>query len=283
MKASLSYSIILIILLLPAFVEAQESSSSQPLNFSKGSFFFTWGWNQAQYANSDIHFTGPNYDFTLRDVVATDRPTHLKPEIYFNPSTITIPQTNFRLGYFLSDKWSVILGYDHMKYVVTQFQTVDIDGEISIGNPELDGSYDGDPIELDYDFLKYEHTDGLNYIFLGANYNHTLLSLPEHGISTGNMSLDGFAGADAGIVLPKTNAILMGMEQSDRFHLAGIGTGLNVGLTYSFFKYFFIGAQFKAGYIYMYDVKTTLHQEDKATQNIWFIQENFCLGFKTQF
>jgi hypothetical protein len=37
---------------------------------------------------------------------------------------MTIPQTNFRMGYFISDHYS-LAGVDHMKYVLTQNQTVE--------------------------------------------------------------------------------------------------------------------------------------------------------------
>ena len=31
---------------------------------NKGKFFAHWGYNFSSYAKSDIHFKGPNYDFT---------------------------------------------------------------------------------------------------------------------------------------------------------------------------------------------------------------------------
>lgn len=255
---------------------------AQPVhNFSKGSFYFQWGWNQAQYTTSDIHFTGPGYDFTLHNVKAKDRPTHFKPDIYFNPETVTIPQTNVRIGYFINDRWSVSLGYDHMKYVATQYQTVEIDGHISGTGTTFDGEYNHESIDLTYSFLKYEHTDGLNYIFLGADYHDRLLSLSEYGISRGNAEFTGSLGADAGMVYPKTNSILLGMQQSDRFHLAGYGLSVNASINFSFFKYFYVGAQIKPGFIHLPDVKTTLRDADRASQHFFFLQENFYFGFKT--
>jgi hypothetical protein len=44
---------------------------------------------------------------------------------------MTIPQTNFKLGYFINDHYSIALGADHMKYVVTQDQTGNITGTIA--------------------------------------------------------------------------------------------------------------------------------------------------------
>lgn len=257
-------------------------SFAQDPAYSKGQFYFNWGWNQAQYTKSDIHFEGAGYDFTLNDVVATDRPTHFKPDIYFNPETVTIPQTNIRFGYFVSDRWSVSIGYDHMKYVVRQFQTVQIEGDINVGS-SYDGSYNGDDINLDYGFLKYEHTDGLNYVFVGADYWQPLVNFKAMNPEFWNIQIYGSLGFDVGAYIPKSNVILLDYEQSDRFHFAGFGLSGNAALNINFWKYFYLSFQLKPGYVNLPDVWTTLNNDDKASQDFFFIQENLCLGFTTHF
>lgn len=262
-----------------AFISTLTAYSQNPA-YSKGQFYFSWGWNQAQYTKSDIHFTGDNYDFTLYDVVAHDRPTHLKPGIYFNPETITIPQTNIRFGYFVTDHWSVSLGYDHMKYVMDQYQVVQMDGEINAGSPH-DGVYSNQTVVLSTSFLKYEHTDGLNYIFVGADYWKQLYALPKWNPNFWNIQLYGSLGFDGGMYYPKSNVILLSKEQSDRFHVAGMGVSGNASVNLNFFKYFYLSFQLKGGYVNMPDVKTTLDDVDRASQAFFFVQENFCLGFST--
>jgi hypothetical protein len=69
---------------------------------NKGKFFFYWGGNRGYYSTSDIRFTGADYDFTLNNATAHDRPKGYHID-YINPSKITIPQTNFRMGYFFND------------------------------------------------------------------------------------------------------------------------------------------------------------------------------------
>lgn len=41
---------------------------------------------------------------------------------------MTISQTNFRLGYFISDDYNISIGVDHMIYVMVQSQSVRITG-----------------------------------------------------------------------------------------------------------------------------------------------------------
>ena len=91
-----------------------------------------WGWNNESYAKSDIHFTGKEHDFTLWAVNARDTQKTLTPatlfNTYLNPGKITIPQTNFRLAYQYSADTAVALNLDHMKYVVSDGQTVAASG-----------------------------------------------------------------------------------------------------------------------------------------------------------
>jgi len=79
----------------------------------KGKFYINWGYNISWYNKSDIHFSGQGHDFILYDVVAYDRPSELSFD-YINPTTWSIPQFNFRFGYFISDKLSISAGWDHL-------------------------------------------------------------------------------------------------------------------------------------------------------------------------
>lgn len=82
---------------------------------NKGKIFVSFGWNASVFSNSNIHFSGTNYDFTLENVKATDRQSPFSFELYFGPATITIPQYNFKIGYFFHNNFYVSLNADHMK------------------------------------------------------------------------------------------------------------------------------------------------------------------------
>ena len=130
----------------------------------KGQMFVFWGWNRAGFTNSDIRFKGAGYDFTLENVVAHDRPSALSLD-YINPGKVSIPQFNFRLGYFIKDNLALVIGQDHMKYVMDQDQTVGFKGNIS--DPVYAAMVQNGQVNLeDEQFLTFEHTDGLNYVNL---------------------------------------------------------------------------------------------------------------------
>ena len=242
---------------------------------NKGKFYVYWGWNNAQYSKSDIRFKGDNYDFTLDKVTAHDRQSDFGIK-YFNPTEMTIPQYNFRLGYFFHDNWNVSFGIDHMKYVMDQNQNVNMNGYINNGS-QFDGTYTNSNKKLTEDFLMFEHTDGLNYANIEVRRFDNLLRLP---ISKNGKGIDVnlTEGIGGGILYPKTNTTLMGQARHDAFHLSGFGVGAMVGINFTFWDYFFIQAELKGGYIDMDDIMTTQSNSDKAQQNFFYSQQNLVFG-----
>ncbi|MCB0707578.1 MAG: hypothetical protein KDC34_19820 [Saprospiraceae bacterium] len=239
-------------------------------------FYFYWGWNRCAFTQSDIHFEGSGFDFRLMDVKARDRQSTFDVKVYLNPGLMTIPQYNFRLGWFFSPKYQVSFGIDHMKYVVVQDQEVPIKGEIGSSSPDFAGKYVGQPIKLTTNFLRFEHTDGLNYVNLELRRMDRLF-----GYKWINFYL--LEGAGAGFLLPRTNTTLLGMERYDEFHLSGFGLGAMAGLNMRLGKHFFIQTEGKIGYIYMPDIRITKSEMDKADQQFLFAQWNVVFGGTFQF
>ena len=113
-----------------------------------GGFYLYWGWNRGGYSSSDIRFVGQDYDFVLYDVLATDKQSKFSIRTYFGITKFTIPQYNFRIGYFVNHNWDISLGMDHMKYVVTADQLVNISGEISNTDTQYNNSYKNQRLEI---------------------------------------------------------------------------------------------------------------------------------------
>jgi hypothetical protein len=245
---------------------------------NKGKFFVYWGWNWASYSNSDLRFKGKDYDFTLSNVKAQDRQTKFSVNTYFNPANFTIPQTNYRIGYFFKENYTVSIGVDHMKYVMIDDQNVTINGAINIGNTKYDGTYTGEDIQLTEDFLRFEHTDGLNYLNVEVkrfdNIDHWF------GLDLDNLQINLTEGFGAGVLYPKTDTSLLGKERHDDYHLSGWGVSAGAGLNITFLKYFYIQADYKIGYINMPDIKTSLSALDSASQSFYFFQNNILIGGK---
>ncbi|MDQ7047779.1 MAG: hypothetical protein Q9M39_09315 [Sulfurovum sp.] len=232
----------------------------------EGKYFVSWGWNLSDYSKSDISFKGDGYDYTLRDVSASDRQTTLG-WVYITEQTI--PQYDIRVGYFFTDTDSIVFGVDHMKYVVDSPQVVQISGTDHQGVSHSDGS-----IQLD-GFLKFEHTDGLNYINVAYNK-----FFPIWQDASRQHALTLFAGAGAGVLIPRSNITLIGYEdRKDDFKLAGYGLDIQGGLHVDLYENFFMRGELKTGYINMPYISTSRNSRDEASQDFFFAQYSFSLGY----
>jgi hypothetical protein len=258
-----------------AFSQETVENPEKYTSNNKGKFYIFWGGNRESYSRSDIRFKGEDYDFTIYDVAAHDKPKGWHCD-YINPARMTIPQTNFRLGYFISNHYNISIGVDHMKYVMYNDRTVNYTGYYP--NP---GTYGESPtatqLTLDESFLTFEHTDGLNYVnteFSRVDDLSKLFHLPN----TDKIQIHITEGLGAGVLFPKTNTKLLSKERYDQFHVAGYGLSAKAGLNFTFFKHFFIQTEIKGGYIDMNDIRTTNNSADKAEQHFWFLQRIISVG-----
>ena len=261
-------------------LSAQQEGVDVPVRNSgarKGGFTFYWGWNRAMYSKSDLHFSGRNYDFVLHDVPAHDRQSEVAIDPYLKIKSITIPQVNYRIGYFVNNHLEVSFGVDHMKYVMYNDVEVEIDGYIKGTGTPFDNEYEDDRILLEPNFLLFEHTDGLNYVNAGANYYFELARFFDR--SALRLNVDGFLGGSAGFMYPKTNTTLLNTSRYDEFHLSGYGMALESGLRAIVRGRYFVHSEGKLGYINMPDVRTTASEADKAEHSFFFYQVNFGIGF----
>ena len=269
------YFLVLLITFSGFSQDTEEVIKEKYTAHNKGKFYIFWGGNRDSFSKSDIHFAGADYDFTLYDVTARDKPKGWHVD-YINPARMTIPQTNFRLGYYITDKYNISVGVDHMKYVMFQDKAVNYTGYYP-NQGTFGESLPNNQVLLTEDFLTYEHTDGLNYVhteFSRVDDISKIIGLPN----TDKFQVNFTEGVGAGLLYPKTNTKLLGKERHDDFHVSGYGLSAKAGLNFTFFKYFFIQTELKGGYINMNDIKTTFDNADKATQKFWFLERTFTVG-----
>ncbi|EGV42595.2 hypothetical protein BZARG_1919 [Bizionia argentinensis JUB59] len=259
---------------------AQKEPSSLYTSHNKGKTFLSWGGNRGAFTKSDINFKGDNYNFTTEDVKASDKPKGWHID-YLNPTRMTIPQTNFKVGHFISDNYYLALGLDHMKYVMNQNQYANINGYIDLPASEAgsihNGIYQNESIQLTEEFLMFEHTDGLNYLYAEFGRFDDISSI--FGIiNTDIFQVNITEGVGAGVLYPKTNTTLLQKNRYDDFHISGYGVALNAGINLTFLKYFFIQGDLRGGYINMPNVRTTRSSNDSASHHFMFIESVFSIG-----
>ncbi|MFD2556194.1 hypothetical protein [Sphingobacterium tabacisoli] len=249
---------------------------------NKGKFFAHWGYNFSSYAKSDIRFQGPGYDFTLKGVKASDRPTKLG-WTYVNPARITVPQFNLHFGYFIKDNYSISLGWDHMKYVVDMPQTVQFVGhadkivsEPGVPSGIFGDAKDGDYLALDEGDLHFEHTDGYNFATVGIErYDDIWVSQSR------KQSVNSEFGLEGGLLIPRSDVRLFGLGENHYWNIAGYGFAAKAGVQYHFLKWMYLQGSFKTGFTDLNKIRTTGRNNlDKASQTIWFFENYWVLGFR---
>ncbi|MEO6757809.1 MAG: hypothetical protein ABIO24_00035 [Saprospiraceae bacterium] len=272
--------------LLPLSAQAQNAGGRRFSWFAQPApgapfqrFFFYWGYNRATFAPSDIHFSGPEYDFTLFDVEAKDRPTKFSFKTYFGPTTLSIPQYDYRLGFYLTRHFAVSVGVDHLKYVLTNGQTVLMSGVISEKvSKRYAGTYLQRPIRVTEDFVRFEHTDGLNLVNLDLEYH-----LPIVQLAHSNVALQFHTGIGGIWVVPRTDAHVFGYGLNNHFHLSGYSLAGKAGLRLYVIKRLFLMAETKVGYITLPDILLRNGQPERANQNIFFWEKMGAVGFDFNF
>lgn len=265
--------LLIIMFAMTLFIDA-FSQGCECFEDDKKVFFFYWGYNRSAYLRSDLTMHGQGYDYELKQVYAKDRPSPFDPKVYFNPTKLSIPQYNVKIGYRINEKWAVSFGIDHMKYVVQTGQDTQLTGTIDSSASEIyAGTYNNTPFYLTDDFLHFEHTDGLNFVSVELDYVSTLWTSDNRKFWLENRS-----GVAPGIMYPRTDVTTFGYKGPNIWNLAGGGIALKSEMRINMWKYFFIQTTAKAGLLFLPRIKTTGLSGDYAKQNIQFLEGFWAVG-----
>ena len=260
------------LIFLPFLGASQKTSKDSQ---AKRAMFVYWGYNRSFYTDSKISFFGPGYDFSLAGVQATDRPS---PDFitYVDPSTLTVPQFNARIGFNFKKKWALSFGYDHMKYVIVHGPTYLLSGKI---NPLIDpisnwsGDYNAEPVTTDESTLHYENTNGMNYIRVEISHIDKLVR------ESNAFAIYSVSGLGAGLVLNYNDFTFAGEKSMTTLSMSGVGASAHLGLRLEFFRHFFLQANNSVGFLYQHRVKTRGNDPYAyARQSLGYFQSDIVLG-----
>ena len=214
--------------------------SAQKKNQLLKGMYIQWGYNAEWYTKSNIHFKlGNGSDFVIHHVTASDKPDY--DAIYKKPTEISIPQYNYRIGFYLNkDKTRAIeLNFDHAKYVVDDFQKAHVTGNIE------GVQVDGDSILNPATFLHVEHTDGANWLHINYVQHRTIFKTLNNSRPLVNVIWK----AGAGINIPRTDFTWRGDRFNNNFHVAGYNVSVEAGARFYVSKRLFIEGTGKTGFV----------------------------------
>lgn len=205
----------------------------------KSNLYFSWGYNRAWYSRSTIHLKDLSntyysetdryhyYDFKIVNAKAHDRPDFEQIKDVIN---ITIPQFVSRLGYYFKKRpdIGIEINYDHAKYVVTDYQTARVEGQIN-GKP-----VNTDTILNPDNFVHFEHTDGANFWMVNFLKRWQLYKTPKNNL----LNVSYVVKSGGGFVYPRTDVTIFGTRVNNRWHIAGWVAGVETGLKLDLYKHF---------------------------------------------
>lgn len=219
-----------------------------------GSVYFSWGYNMEWYTRSTVHIKqdaiGNNYD--LVHVYAHD---HKGWDNGIFNRALTIPQYNYRLGYYFNDKQdlAIELNFDHTKYIIS-------DGQIVILKGTLGGVKTNE-------YIVFSQQNGF-YYYLNNGANFLLVNIVKrlglYQAKSKNLLIDLTGKAGIGPVIPHVDNSLFGNHNSPGFQLGGWNTGLETAIRATFMRYAFIEFSQKVDYARYSNLKV---YEGTAKQN----------------
>jgi hypothetical protein len=264
MKIRIWFLAICALAYLPA--QAQSPSSSEKSKKTAGSLYFTWNYNRDAYTKSDIHFVSKtdNYDFTFYNAKAHDKPDM---DRWWKINRLTIPQYDMHLGYMFNGKHDlgIEIGWDHLKYVVTDNQVMHMKGQIH------GETFDKDTL-VTPDFIHLQHTNGNNYALVN-------LVKRQHLWSSRHIDVSAFGKVGLGPLMSVTISKTFGESYRTGFKYQGWVFPVSGGLRITFYDYFFINGDVQGAYVDYIHSHIGATGQGIASQHFYSLQWLFGGGF----
>jgi len=203
-------------------VTGQEAKAHR----KNGALYFSWGYNTEWYTPSTVHIKQRSLgnDYKMLNVKAQDHRGW--DEGIFNMA-LTIPQYNYRLGYYFNDKQDLAfeINFDHTKYIISD-QSINVQG--TMGNTPVNTHIDFNQANGFYYFLN----NGANFLLFNIVKRVGLYSTRDR-----NFHLDLTGKAGIGPVIPHVQNMLFGKTNNQGFQIGGWNTGVETALRATIMKY----------------------------------------------
>ncbi len=219
-------SSLVILFITPLFTHAQTEQKTR-----RGEFYFSWGYNAEWYTNSNVKISQPslNNNYTFQNVTGHDH--HGWDEGLFTKA-LTIPQYNYRIGYFFNDKndLGVEINFDHTKFILTNGQQAHIKG--TLNGRQVDSS------------VNFSNVPGGFFYYLNNGANFLLFNIVKrwhwHTNKSGTVKFDAIGKAGIGPLVPHVENMFFGQRNTPHFQLGGWNTGVEGLVRSTFYKHVYL-------------------------------------------
>lgn len=205
---------------------AGQASAQETTAFKKGNFYFSWGYNKEWYTNSTIKVNQPSLGnhFAFVNVMASDKPGWDKG--IFNQA-ISIPQYNYRVGYFFKDDWAFEINFDHTKFQVNENQLIHVKG--TMNHKPVDTFMVNGP-----NVLKYQLNNGANFFLFN------LVHRKKIGRVAKNIDASVLMKGGVGFMVPHVQNTIFGKDNDAGFQFGGLDLGVEGTVRLTFFNHVYL-------------------------------------------
>ena len=235
---------------------------AQSNHHTKGQLYLSWGYNKEWYANSNLTFTQPTLgnELEFRNVKGNDKPGW-NTGLFNKP--LTIPQYNYRFGYFLNDKYLVELNFDHTKFIIPN-QELHLIGKLN--NRVVDTFF-----QRTNSNLAYQLNNGANFFLFNFGIQYSLGSIAQSSFQQSILFKAGI-----GFTYPHVQNTILGFDNKAGFQFGGFDTGLESSYKLSCYKWVYLEYAIKTVYARYRNLNI---YEGKLDQNIFCFEMILNLGF----
>jgi len=254
--------------LLPLFVLLFSSTqvSAKKKKDRTGSIYFSWGYNTEWYTKSTVSVKQPGLgnDYQLVHVNAHD---HRGWDDNLLHKAFTIPQYNYRLGYYFNKKQDlgIEINFDHTKYLIVDGQQIHLTG--TLNNQHVDEN------------INFSGTNGF-YYYLNNGANFLLFNivkrLPLYDAKSKDLKVDLTGKAGIGPVIPHVQNSFFGQANAQQFQFGGWNTGVETALRVTIMKYGYVEFSQKVDYA---RYSNLLVYDGRAKQNFGTYELILSVGF----
>ena len=232
-KNRILFAAVAILMLLSVAGSAQTETPHR-----RGELYFSWGYNTEWYTHSNLKISQPSLgnDFTFQNIIGHD---HRGWDEGLFSKALTIPQYNYRLGYFFGNKkdLGIEINFDHTKFIFADDQMVHIKGVVN-----------NKTVDTHVRFRENDKAgvgDSSSYYFLNNGANFLLFNIVKRWHLTankkGSVKIDGLSKFGIGPLFPHVqNKFFDQPENQPDFQLGGWNTGLEGAVRATFYKYVYL-------------------------------------------
>jgi len=218
---------------------------SQTTKHRKGEFYFSWGYNTEWYTHSNLKISQPSLgnDYSFKNISGHD---HRGWDEGLFSKALTIPQYNYRIGYFFGNKkdLGIELNFDHTKFIFTDNQMVHIKGMMN-----------NKPVDKEVRFVQNDAVgaDSSSYYFLNNGANFLLLNIIKRwhlkSNHSGTIKIDGISKFGIGPLIPHVqNKFFDQPENNPDFQIGGWNTGVEGAVRATFYRHVYLEFSGKLDY-----------------------------------